>query len=161
MKIYAKVEGQHYVFERPEVDRRGFAIGSSAKYCPLCLRGWVHMTCVHNEGTPSIKLDGYHSVAGQVCPRCARQAYYRPDCVPGSLLEEPQTNCQTVDDDLLDYLPLDLLRREFDLHYEFLYASNTVRPSTIPSQEPSRNAAEQPNSSTNYSTTTSSHVWQG
>lgn len=126
MKIYAKVDGQHYEFERPEVDSRGFKLNSMAKYCPLCLAGWCHMTLVINDEIGP-RMKGYHAVCGQLCPRCGGQVRWQPNCTPGSLLEEPQTNCQTVDWDLLNYLPPQLLRREFDLHYEFLVSKQETQ----------------------------------
>lgn len=154
MKIYAKVEGQHYEFERPETDSRGFIIGSSAKYCPLCLAGWAHMTAVIDEpgecpdegcphyGTPHshVRMKGNHCVVGQICARCGRVEQQLGKlilkCIPGSLLEEPQTNCQTLDWDLLDYLPRELQLREFNLHYEFLIIhSNSRNDSTHDSHD--------------------------
>lgn len=130
MKIYAKVEGQHYEFERPETDSRGFVINSSAKYCPLCLAGWAHMTAVIDGP----RMKGNHCVTGQICARCGRVEQQLGkligDRVSGSLLEEPQTNCQTLDWDLLDYLPLALLLREFNLHYEFLIAKELSNGNT-------------------------------
>lgn len=115
MNIYAKVEGAAFQFERPEVDSRGFYIGSWAKFCPICLRGWAHFTAVI-EG----RLKGSHCVEGQLCVDCGREALPRPAYVPGSLLEEPQTNCQSLDLDLLYYLPRELLLREFQIHDQFL-----------------------------------------
>src|SRR5260221_10049522 len=102
MKIYAKVDGQHYEFERPEIDSRGFVINSIAKYCPLCLAGWAHCTGVIENLAVGVgpRMKGYHSVAGQLCTRCGQTEHWRhPErtvqAIPGSLLEEPQTNCQT------------------------------------------------------------------
>lgn len=131
MKIYAKVDGAHYEFERPEVDSRGFHIGSVAKYCPLCLAGWSQMTGVlENLGTMSgPRMIGHHSVAGQLCARCGEQVPLRGS-IPGSLLEEPQTNCQTLDWDLLYYLPRQLLLREFRLHDQFLNRQDNSNANT-------------------------------
>jgi hypothetical protein len=114
VNIFAKVEGESYQFDRPEIDSRGFVIHSWAKFCPICLRGWAHMTAVVD-----MRLKSNHSVRGQLCGNpCGRQSQLA--CVPGSLLEEPQTNCQTLDWDLLDYLPRELLLREFLLHEQFI-----------------------------------------
>ena len=114
MKLFCKVDGRTYQFERPEVDSRGFHLGSWAKYCPICLGGWAHMTAVIDG-----LLDGSHSVRGQLCADCGQQVKHKPAYVPGSLLEEPQMNCQTLDWDLLLYLPRELLLREFYLHDRF------------------------------------------
>lgn len=119
MKIYAKVDGEAYQFERPEVDSRGFVMGSSAKFCPICMKGWAQITAVANEAMK------YHCVRGQLCRGCYE--YYSSGPMPGSLLEEPQTNCQTVDWDLLSYLPRELLLREFHLHYEFLVSKQETQ----------------------------------
>lgn len=135
MKIYAKVDGAHYEFERPEIDSRGFTIGSWAKFCRLCLGGWAHMTAV----LPGPRMKGDHCVRGQLCARCGAQTppSIQP-CVPGSLLEEPQSNFQSIDWDLLSYLPRALLLREFYLHDQFLTRQdpsygNTAEPKHQPS----------------------------
>jgi len=130
MIIYAKVDGVPFQFSRPETDSRGFHIGSWAKYCPYCLEGWAHFSAVHDG-----QMKGYHAVGGQMCADCAyTRAPWFHRYVPGSLLEEPAMNFQTLDWDLLLYLPRELLLREFRLHDQFFTRQdhsngNTAKPS--------------------------------
>lgn len=128
MRVIARVDGIHYEYRRPEIDSRGFHIGSMAKCCPCCLTVWAIITNVlEDESGPHIQ--GWHAVGGQLCARCGRQHRHLFERVPGSLLEEPLVNFQQLDWDILNYLPPALLRREFDLHYEFFILRNATRTS--------------------------------
>lgn len=137
MKIYAKVEGSAYEFDRPDIDSRGFHQGSWAKFCPLCLTGWAHFTAVKLDSAGRPSLDGYHCVRGQMCIRCGKQVKqtWGAQIVPGSLLEEPHTNCQSLDWDLLYYLPRPLLLREFYLHDKFFNHQDQPHGNTQQSSE--------------------------
>jgi hypothetical protein len=88
---------------RPDADSRGWPPYSRAKVCPMCLDVWA---IIRKEGSGEA-----FSVEGQCCSRCHT---HDPSVVPGSLLDLRAS--QTVDWDLIDFLPPALKQREFDLH---------------------------------------------
>jgi hypothetical protein len=90
--------------DRPEIDdSRGFHIHSRAKVCPKCLEVWALMRT--EKGGP-------FGIESQFCEGC-RQGL-DGEVVPGSLLDDRVS--WTVDWDLIRYLPVALLQREFELH---------------------------------------------
>lgn len=88
-----------------EVDRpqfyRGYSVRSLCYVCPWCLATWA----VLEAGSAP-----YHIVQAS-CAQCP-PSYIHP--VAGSILED-WTGCGGYDTDLLDVLPLSLLKREFAL----------------------------------------------
>lgn len=107
MKCVITMDGRGWEIDRPEVDEsRGFHISSIAKVCPKCLRMWA-----------ILDIGGTYSIQGQFCQRCSF-TYDLYGAVPGSLLDDYSS--QTVDWDLIRYLPEELLKREFDLHVRTL-----------------------------------------
>jgi hypothetical protein len=92
---------------RPDADSRGWPPYSRAKVCPVCLDVWA---IIRKDGSQEA-----FSVEGHCCAGCKSQL---PSVVPGSLLDLQAS--QTVDWDLIDYLPPALKQREFDLHVKHL-----------------------------------------
>jgi hypothetical protein len=98
------VNGWKGEIDRPEIDSaRGFYIHSRAKVCPVCLEVWALIRT--EKGGP-------FGIESQFCAGC-RQGF-DGEVVPGSLLDDRVS--WTVDWDLVRYLPMALLQREFDLH---------------------------------------------
>jgi hypothetical protein len=97
-------EENEYMIERPEVDSyRGFFLHSRAKVCPLCLTIWAR---IEREG------EQVYGIEPQSCEYC--NGLDNPGIVPGSLLDDRIS--WTIDMDLLDYLPAELIQREYYLH---------------------------------------------
>lgn len=128
ISIFATVDGKDYSFQRPEPDSRGFLSISCAKVCPYCLRQWARLTC-SDIPEDVWYVRHWYSVVGQCCCDCLPPLLESAP-IPGSLLEEPQTNCQTLDWDLLNYLPPELLLREFHLHHSIYQRLNNVNTTT-------------------------------
>lgn len=86
----------------------GYRIGSVCFICPICRQKWGE-----------INAAGEHLFVPEMvsCPICKWTDEFHP--VFGSLLVNSQFS-EEVDWDLLNYLPLDLLWREFDLTMESL-----------------------------------------
>lgn len=104
--VEVRIADSHFL--RPDIDSRGWRPHSRYKVCPVCLLHWCTITV--GKGPP-------YSVEGQNCTMCPSlnpSIYGVP--IPGSLLED--IGSQTVDWDLLDFLPLDLVRRELLLTIE-------------------------------------------
>lgn len=83
----------------------GYPVYSGLLICPICLKTWARLT-----------LDGIDFHEARTAPCQAHSAACHPDLRPvaGSLLDNPTIN--GYDSVMLDVLPEQLLRREFDLH---------------------------------------------
>ena len=124
--MVAVVDGVRYEFYRPLHDPRGFHRGNSSylKVCPWCDRQWAKVTSEHSR---------WHMVTGQSCAACGhefRSVFDR--YIPGSLLDEPSTNCQTIDWDIILWLPEALRVREFNVHVAYLFGD---RPYDSPAKQ--------------------------
>lgn len=110
MKVWIKFSrnGRSYQIDRPEQDtaRGGFWIFSRAKVCPHCLQVWATLTT--EKGAP-------YGIECQPCLICSSSF---GNGVPGSLIDDRVSH--TVDWDLIRYLPVELLQREFDLHIRMI-----------------------------------------
>lgn len=80
----------------------GWPIHAGAMICPVCLRLWA---------TLSIEGEHSHELRGVSCETCQWRDEFHP--VPGSLLDND--TCNGIDWGLIEALPPELLRREFDL----------------------------------------------
>lgn len=113
--IRALVDGTEYEFVRPEYDARGFhpGIHSYLRVCPWCHKTWARITS---------EASRWHMVEGQSCVACGHEhrSILFDRYIPGSLLDEPPTNCQTIDWDIIMWLPEALRIREFEIHVAYL-----------------------------------------
>lgn len=95
---------ESWALER-ESHSQGYPIYSGVMVCPFCVSIWARLT---------IQGEAFHEARSIPCRRHPEACH--PDLRPvaGSLLDNPTAN--GIDEPLLDSLPPDLLRREFDLH---------------------------------------------
>jgi len=103
VKFDILLRGVPYSVDRPPFSR-GYPIHSGVMVCPICLSMWAYLPM---EGQLI-----YQPRAVSCASPCMYWSEFSP--VPGSLLEAP-TFWDGVDWELLDLLPPELLRREFNL----------------------------------------------
>lgn len=103
----AIVEGgvvKHYAsFDRPAPNEGGDFSFARALVCPQCLLLW----CTIKDLTEQHE---FHIIA-EPCEQCSRGGGY--NSVPGSVLKAGD---HSLDYELLNLLPLAMVKREFDLH---------------------------------------------
>ena len=88
----------------------GYRVHSAAFICPYCLTQWARL---------QVDDEKYFQLREISCLACYLPGTYSAQ-VPGSLLENPWIRPGGWDKELLEVLPPDLLRREFDLHLKAL-----------------------------------------
>ena len=103
MKFDILLRGVPYSVDRTPFSR-GYPIHSGVMVCPICLQTWA-----------ALQMEG-QAVFQPRAVSCAAPCLYWSEfsAVPGSLIEAP-TFWDGVDWELLDLLPEELLRREFNL----------------------------------------------
>lgn len=97
--------GTAVLIRRRRTDSSGRHLYGKLLVCPRCCRLWAKML---------IQNEGYAHAITILCQDCEHFESYLDSEVPGSLLEQGQH--MHLDWDILDYLPSELLKREFDLH---------------------------------------------
>lgn len=93
-------------FIQREDSCEGFKIFSKALVCPICLTVWATLTI---QGQP------YHHPQAVSCEAC----WWKDEVihiVPGALTDDLNIPQWGMDTGLLDALPFDLVRREFELY---------------------------------------------
>lgn len=100
------MDGREWDVDRPEF-YGGYSVRSRALVCPMCLETWATMRVL--EGPHHI-----YDVCTTPCETCIRAAHHILHPVPGSLIDDWR-GLGTWDDDLLDALPAELVKREFEL----------------------------------------------